>query len=346
MKIFVLLLTFCIAQATFPEVSIGKNGSMKVSVIALIMEETQALVVPSEALAWFITNHVTADRMNYNNVVDAFDPNKITTCLLLFPHDSPQASLNVALGGEQLSEKDYFAVHYQKQGEEWLPKIMVWENVKSDGIWKKVEEIYTFSGGTYENQEGPHQVTPPNWPISKTFKNRMAQIAMPARGQAKHDWIVWELGTPVDRPSHFGSFNRAMTGRHKDGNIFYVQGGGQTIVQKAPQEEEEVASVVLREMQTVFDFRGRAKFCVVSIVPFVSFNPKYAKHTDKLKLVNESIMAALKNGDPDDILGYQSAVTDLNPIQAAIATVPRGVLEALAGILSVGCMGYMLLSKR
>jgi hypothetical protein len=284
MKIFILLLTFCLVQAGLPNALIGKLGDMKVSVIALESENTWALVIPSEKQPEYISKHMLPS--DIQRIVGAFDPDKITTYLLLFPHDSPQASLNVALGGEPLTEFDYFAVHYQREGKEWLPKLMGWENVKND-TWKAIEEIYTFDGHVYENKSSSQSLT--NFAqnlAGKTFTHNMIQ-------------------TNPQKP-----FNPSAIS-----NVICLRGGSEKTTIKAAFEEntglrEEVATIVFREMQTRV-YLGSASAshwgCCVSIAPFVTFNPKYAKYTaeEKLKLVHESIMAGLKKGDPGNLLGYQ-----------------------------------------
>jgi hypothetical protein len=272
MKIFILLLSFCMAQATLPEVLIGKGKDMiRVSVIQLRDENTWAFVIPSEKQLEFRNNYMSGSYDNAKNIEENFDPDKINTYSLLFPHNSPQANLNVALGGQPLQDKDaYFAVHYKKEGKEWLPKIMMCESIKNDvyAIWKLAKDTYTFNGRAYnknaESRPGEREFTMQKLPNSNDY------YQLPY----SRDYCIYRIG-----------------------------GGGQTAQQWV--QKEQVATTIFKEM------RISSKASYVFIVPFVTFIPKYAKYApaEREELVYESIMALLKKGDPKNLLGYQRPKT-------------------------------------
>jgi hypothetical protein len=279
MKIFILLLAFCLAQAALPEVLIGNYGNMmRVLVVALrneSAESTWAFVVPPEKESQIKDHYNDSEWAKWvDDIAKDFDPEKITTYFLLFPQDSPQANLNVALGGEPLQDLSpnspfaaYFAVHYQKEGKEWVPKIMMCEGVKNDiyTISIGAKDTYTFDGRPYH--------------LDSSFAEKEFTMVEPPTSE--------------------------------NGASYYVRGdGGEIIVQTTRQRtaEEEVAAVVFREMRVEFHYPPQKMYlCYTFIVPFVTFNPKYADQKDRLKLVQEPIMAFLKKVDPEDLLGYQRA---------------------------------------
>jgi hypothetical protein len=260
------------AITRLPEVSIGEYGDMKVSVIALEAENAWGLVIPSVAQACFVREHFHA--YDSTSFAKGFDLKKITTYWLLFPADSPQAKLNVSLGGEPMrDERDYFAVPYKSKGAEWLPELLIWENIENNR--------YTFNGHTYVDK-GPY-----------TFVGKSDKFTRPINKSFTHRMVP-----PNTR-------DNTLTD-----NIFVRGSGEMHTIQTASQEE--VATVMFREIQVNSNFFVR-EICnhhfkyVVCSVPFVTFSSKYANQEDRLKLVEGPIMEILKKADPENLLGYQQA---------------------------------------